>query len=618
MKRRLLYAIGIAILLLTGCGLDIDSPQTPTVALSPTLDDTQIALRATATWTLTMTPTLSPSRTPTSTATVTASATPTPTATVTASATLTSAPTLTATPSATPSPTATATVTPSDTPTGTPTATASSTATLTLTPTATLAPTETAVPSPTPSPTVTPTPTRTPTQAITALDIPTATLPPTPTPRPTDTPTVTDPLLPTETFTPFPTITPNLTATADALNPNRPTATPTPGGIYTLTPLPPTQTPLPVTMTPEGGGVFNDPNAPPSGLDGLPDAQPGNSGPSGPPLPEQQRIVISYQGQVVPLLALDALTGSVAGGSALDQGTVFAVSGSGSVATVRQDRQLYINGAPMLVSPASRFGLPENLSVTDLAWSPDGARIAFRVDAIDPNQQNAIDSGIWIYEPATDRSWQVFRTGYAGQIAPWEDVQRPLTIRWSSDGTRLLVPYVGGAGRATALLNAGLDINTLAADDYGSYLSEIGFADATWLLSQNGVIVSGSQQGGATVVGRILFGAGWSYEEILNQATVGLVMEAAAELANGWIGFLGSAGGSFALYSVAPYPGSQPGALTASIPGQVIAATWDNARSAVLVTVQSGGATRLWLLNTSGATQDVTPLGGAPDVARWR
>ena len=601
-----LGVMGMVVLLLAGCGLNIDSPQTPTVAASPTLDETQIALHATPTWTLTKTPTVLPSRT------LTSSPTQTSTATFTVTVSVTSSPTGTAVPSATLTLSPPPTATPFDTPTHT----------------ASPLPSITSSPIKTPSPTLT----ISPTQEIVELNIPTATdiptLPPTLTSLPSLTstipstipPAITDIPHPTETFTPFPTITPNLTATSDVLNldPSIPTVTYTPGGIYTLTPLPPPLTPLLAPATPEGGGAFSDPNALASGQDGLSAPQVSDNGPSGPPLAEQQRIVVSYQGQVVPLLGLDALTGGVKSGAALDQGAVFAVSAGGNVAVVRADRLLYVNGAPMLISPANRFGMPENLAITDLAWAPDGARIAFRVDAGDPNQQNAIDSGIWVYEPATARSWQVFRTGYAGQIAPWENVQRPLTIRWSPDGTRLLVPYLGDAGRATALLDVGLDINTLASGDYASYLNEMGFADATWSLSQSAVIVSGSHQGGATVLGRIDLGAGWTYEEYLNQAITGLVMEAAAELTNGWIGFLGSSGGSFALYTVAPYPGSSYNTLTTTIPGTIVAAAWNDVRSAVLVTVQNGGASRLWLLTIGGTARDVTPPGGAPDVARWR
>lgn len=618
---------GLGLALISGCSLHIDTPRTPTVVLSPTLDPTEIALRATPTWTLTYTPTPAPSRTPTPTATATPSETPTETLTGTPTIT----PTFTQTPSATytltstPRPTATASRTAAPTVTATPTRTPSPTATNTQEPT--LSATSTQLPTNTPSPTLTHTATRTPTQPVLELAIPTAT--PLPTVSPTSTtpasvtppPSVTALALPTQTFTPFPTITPDRTATAvmqdsapDVMLP------PTPGGIWTLTPLPPTPTSQPDTLPSDGGssGAVYDPNASNTGQNSAPPAPSSDgAGPADLPLPEQQQIVISYQGQVVPLLALD-LAGNVAGNAALDQGTAFAVSPGGAVAAVHADRILYVNGQAMLISPANAYGMPENLVINDLAWSPDGTRLAFRVDAIDPNQQNVIDSGIWVYEPATQRSWQVFRTGYAGQIAPWEDVQRPLTIRWSPDGTRLLVPYLGAAGRATALLNAGLDINMLAAEDYDSYLSEIGFADATWASDSGSVIVSGTRQDGASVVGRIRFGDSWRYEEYLNQSSTGLQMEAAAEMPNGWIGFLGSANGTFALYSVAPVPNAVLQAVSGLTPGEVISATWNDARSAVMVTAQSGGVTRLWLIRTDGTVRDITPAGGVPAVARWR
>ena len=100
------------------------------------------------------------------------------------------------------------------------------------------------------------------------------------------------------------------------------------------------------------------------------------------PLPEQDYIVVSYAGQIAPILPLPDGIGT---GSALAQGDVFAVSGGGAVASVGYDRWLYVNGQRMTVSPSSEFGLHPNLSVGDLVWSPDGQRLAFRVSAVQPH-----------------------------------------------------------------------------------------------------------------------------------------------------------------------------------------------------------------------------------------
>jgi hypothetical protein len=90
-------------------------------------------------------------------------------------------------------------------------------------------------------------------------------------------------------------------------------------------------------------------------------------------------------------------------------------------------------------------------------------------------------------------------------------------------------------------------------------------------------------------------------------------------LFDGRIAFLGGATpDSAALYAIQPTPGAPPLRLSTTIPGQVVAAEWNAARTAVLVTVQSGGSYRLWIIRTDGTAQDVTPAGGPPTVAHWR
>jgi hypothetical protein len=579
MKLKILSAA--LLLFLAGCNIDIDAPQTPTIIASPTLDETAIARLATGTPTLTVTS--SSTATGTSTLTVTPSPTPTQTATSTS------------TPTVTPSPTATGSFTPTPTLTPSPSATGTSTPTLTATavPTATFTQSPSAIPSatPTPPPSFTPPPTLTPTQPIPQLEIPTATL------------------RATTTFTPFPTLTPNLTATWAAEN--LPVPTRTPGGIYTLTPTstaPPTLTPPP-NATAEGNGTFYDPNAPPSGQEALPVAPAGNTGPSGPAMREQEYIVVSYAGQVVPILDLPNVIGGSGSGSALAHGRVFAVSRSGQVAAVGYDRWLYVNGQPVTVSPASQFGLHENLSFGDLVWSPDGQRLAMRVDAADPGAFNGIDSGIWIYEPATNRSWQIFRNTY--QAAQLADQRRAVTVRWAPNGLALVVTVDTPLGRANVFMPVDHDVN--------QYINAIPYAYATWAPDSGSLIVSGYQWGGSTVVGRVMLDTNWTTTEYLSQPTAGLVMQAAIQLADGRIAFLGGpTPDSFGLYIIQPVSGALPVRLSPLIPGQIISAEWNAARSAVLVTAQVGGGYRLWVIRIDGTAQDTTPTVGAPDAAHWR
>jgi hypothetical protein len=435
------------------------------------------------------------------------------------------------------------------------------------------------------------TPSRTPTAAIAVLQVPTAT------PRAT------------LTFTPFPSITPNLTSTWIAENVAQ-SPTPTPGGIYTLAPTatpPPTLTPGPqvVAGAPTGDGTFYDPNAAGStGQDTLPVAPAGQSGPSGPAMPEQSYIVVSYAGQIVPLLPVP---GGIGLGSPLAAGDVFAVSGSGAVAAVGGDRWLYVNNAPMIVSPASRFGVPDNLSFGSVAWSPDGQRIAIRVDAANPNEQNAIDSGVWVYEPATNQSWQVFRNTYQAEQS--SDQRRAVSVEWAPNSLALVVRVDTPLGPA----NVPMTYDHRANDP----LNAIPYANATWTQDSTALIVSGPAWDGSSVVARIAMDAFWTSTEYLNQSSTGLIMQYAAPLADGRIAFLGGiTGDSFALYVV--QPGGVPVQMSGLITGQIVSAEWNAGRSAVLVTVQTATGYRLWVVRTDGTAADTTPTAGGVGSAHWR
>ena len=291
------------------------------------------------------------------------------------------------------------------------------------------------------------------------------------------------------------------------------------------------------------------------------------------------------------------------------QGDIFAVSGTGQVAAVGYDHQLYVNGAPLHISPASVYGLPTNLTVGDIVWSPDGARLAFRVDAINPNEQNAIDTGVWIVEPGSNRSWQVFRDTYTA--AQLEDQRQALAITWAPNSGALAITVNTPLGPATVFIPYTQDVN--------AYVKAVPYANATWAPDSQSLIVSGPTWNGGTVVGRITLDANWTYTEYLNQMVTGMDMRAAIQLDTGAIAFLGSAApGTFALYRVDPLAGAQPVRLSAVIDGQVVRAEWNAARSAVLVTAQSGTGVQLWIIRADGTSQNVTPSAGAPTIAHWR
>ena len=667
MTRYRLTRIGLILIAaaLAGCGLDIDAPRTPTVALSPTLEATLVArvdtltpsptrtptatLTPTATRTYTATPTATPTRTPTATATDTPTATGTYTATPTRTPTVTSTRTPTATATDTPTatgtytatPTHTATATPTRTPTATVTETPTATGTHTAMPTRTATASTTLAPSATPTATITASATRTIPPTLTRTATASATLVPSATPSATITATVTPTAIPTErpTLPPTPTEAPAATETlmpeVPATPPPTPTEVPEPTASFTpfpsLTPAavaqeptwppPPTFTaaPLPGGL-PDGDEGAGPGPAPDAGETGEgPGDLPGGVGPIGPavPLPEQASVVVSYAGQIVPILELGPDGRPAA--APLAQGSFFAVSSAGRVAAIGPDALLHVDGQALHVAPDTGWGLAGNLAWGDLAWSPDGRWLAFRVDPADPATYPAAGfnepTGVWIYDAQGATSWHVFRNGYAGQVAQLHEQRRAVGMRWSPNSDALIVTVETPLGRGSVPIAVGHDVN--------QFVDALHYADATWSPGGGALIVSGATWEGLSVVGRVALDEARTTTIFLTEAATGLHMQAALELAGGRIAFLGSATpGSFALYATRTAPDGiqvpEIARLSPPMPGQVLAAAWNPGRTAVLVAAQDGAARRLWLVRTDGAAQDITPAAGAPDLAGWR
>jgi hypothetical protein len=321
-------------------------------------------------------------------------------------------------------------------------------------------------------------------------------------------------------------------------------------------------------------------------------------------MPELESIVIRYADQIVPILPLaDGITTK----NAIAQGNAFAVNGSnGAIATVGSDRLLHVNGQVMTVSPASAFGLNENLSITDLVWSLDGQRLAFRVDAASPDHDNAIDSGIWIYEPATNRSWQIFRNTYRAEQLHQQ--RRAVTTQWAPNGSALVVKVETPLGYANVFMPVYHDVN--------AQIESIIYADATWTTDSAALVVSGTNRDNQTVIGRIALDEHWTYTEYANQLNTGLTMQTAIELEDGRIAFVGSQGNRFALYAIQPAKSAQPVQLSnQTLAGQIIAAEWNAERTAVLVTTLEG---HMGVMGIGGQFADIILSAGIPDAAHWQ
>jgi hypothetical protein len=437
---------------------------TATVTVSPTATNTP-----TMTPSASATPTSTPSATPSHTPTDAPTATPTPTATLTPTPTATPTPVLSPTPTATPTPTHTftATATPSDTPTSSPTPTATLTPTHTPTATLTPIPTNTLVPSPTPIPppptaTFTAAPTNTPVPSPTLTFTPTVTL----TPSPTFTPTIDGTRIMadlmtaaalTQTAEPSPTFPPTWTPVPPASPTNTITPTDDPAPLVITATVPPDQVGLRITPVP--GTALPEPDRPTSTplptVTPIPPPPTLTFTPVLPPIP----FAAPFNVLNVQAARFNVAPGAAYFGAALpgavellavnprDARSYARVDPAGNLSFVpiggggeqRIASSPFYEGQPLAPSAAENDD-----RVVEIAWSPDGTKLAFVIRT--PEGRDSGDTGLWVWfgDRAIAQAYDCPNDSYASCQLADEKVTSNYYARqviWRSDSSALLVLY---------------------------------------------------------------------------------------------------------------------------------------------------------------------------------
>ncbi len=493
-----------------------NTPQATIIALEPTTTSSS-TLTNTATATTTATTTPSPLPQPSETATSTATATPAPTNT----ATLTATPTATETPTATLTPTNTPTVTntPILTSTPTDTATPTDTPTFTMTPTQTLTPT--ATPTISPTATATPLPTNTPIPSPTPIPPPpTATFTPAPTETPVPSPSATFTPSVTSTATPTDAPTVDLTRIVEAFTLTAQAQTPPPTEPPTWTPVPPasptntlepTLDPLTevitATVPPDQVGIRITPV--PGTASPEPDLPTSTPAPTLTPLPPPPTLTatpalppISFAAMFNPL-NVQAARFTVAPGAAYfgaalpgavellavnprDARSYARVDPAGNLAFVpvggggeqRIASSPFYEGQPLAPSADQNDD-----RVVEIAWSPDGTKLAFVIRT--PEGRDSGDTGLWVWfgDQAFAQAYDCPNDTYASCQLADEKVTSNYYARqvlWRSDSNAMLVLYTtfweGRSKRAFAVVPVIRENATLAPRlfmyDSASYLND--------------------------------------------------------------------------------------------------------------------------------------------------
>jgi hypothetical protein len=317
----------------------------------------------------------------------------------------------------------------------------------------------------------------------------------------------------------------------------------------------------------------------------------GSTGPGGPfsggPVPEASEIILGdADGNILR-----------ANGEQLATGRVFDVGPQGQLAFQAFDNNLYVGGTQLTISPASEFGLKGRVDYID--YAPSGGRVAFTYR----NPEAEVDNGVWVFNVAANTSQQIFRDTFE---------RRADTVLFSPDSSVVLIRIMNSAGQPAGLTF--LPVNWDANTEYRYHP----YPYSTWSPNGTSVIVSGPIDGaGASILGRVNLDAEQTFVQYdFSSAGVSHVV-AAIELSNGQLAFLGGPGaaGPHRLF-IMPI-GGQAQVVSGEVPGTIESWEWNRARSAALLITNNAGTRQVWIVQTNGATRNITPTTGSPRSIRW-
>jgi hypothetical protein len=639
MYRAWLLSILVVLFFASGCGSPLPNV-TPTLAPTNTPpDETEVAIEASRTPIIRLSPTV------TQTATATETETNTPTSTATDEATDEAPPTTTNTPTATLTPLPTETPLPTDTPS--------------ITPSPTLTPLPLPIESDTPTPTNTPSITPSPTASAT----PTATNTLRPSETPSATWTASATFTPSVTFTPSPTFTPTFDGTLIAQGLQTQAAQATQNAQQTQVAQIPTFTAVPlasptitlaplevtrITATPGGeslGIILASPI--PSTPEPQPDVQtdvtqiatpiptptiafptplPPNSITTGFVTPLPPPIFnTQFDLDIAPAFTFNGAQAFNFNGRELQGGIrLFAPNPAfpNSFARTLPSGLLVFsppNGAeqPATFAPFfegyDAFDANSNKNyVSDIAWSPNGLQMAFIITP--PENTDNISAGVWFWQPeqtlSSDPSYALLHDCPAGNWLSCglvggrpANYWRSLKISWSPDSTRVLVTLdLPEEGRqAIAVLNAVRDAQ------YANSAPPIARYDSATWLPDGRLLVSGRRPSdGRVIIGTV--NADFSDERVLLDATgLDLWVQDAAQRPDGGIVALGRPccpGGALRLYRADGVPLSD--FIGNNTPERI---KWANDNTSVVVSV--GGMQ--YVVNAYNGA--ITRVDGTNDIA---
>lgn len=328
--------------------------------------------------------------------------------------------------------------------------------------------------------------------------------------------------------------------------------------------------------------------------------------------------------------ALNAAGGAITGGSLLlpFSTTTFARSPTDPtrLAAVDDRGLLYLFsgglaadlGARVRVAPFVDFeplsAADNQVRVVQIGWSPDGAWLAFLVDAerddrdgvwlLSNPQLNSISSARQVFRECPPPLQAACTVAVGGNPSRYNS----LHFEWNNRSDALLITLDLPEEGRHALTVVGLDHDPTRLPPIYRY------GDASWSWDGTRVLVSGSGPDGRQAL-RWLDPASGAETLILDGSARGLGFQSAVERPDGQIVALGSANGAgsaLSLYGADGTPLSAP--IGTSAPERV---AWSPDRSAVLVVVNEAGTRRYYVAEVSGTIREITASVAGALAVEW-
>ena len=391
-----------------------------------------------------------------------------------------------------------------------------------------------------------------------------------------------------------------------------PTPTPIPSRAPTLASVPtlvPSNTPLPVTPT-----KISLPTSTPLKLSGVPAAAPVGV-PSNAVAMSGGPVNPSFQAQFVTVGNAVLLLPDKNAGLPLD----FDANAKGQRVTIDGNGQMLLNGAPYTAN-----GKHAGKRFLQTRWSPDGRWLAYLVMTPDAEKgqlgwQATLDDGLWLVDTSRPNATPDFIMRNHYDAPNDTSLRLAYDINWASDNDAMLVGVRRPKGNGTILVGKSIRAN----DQAPGLFDVLPYLGATWQPDAQSFVAASPADLGVSRITVVQRDVGKT-QVIADGAGTHLWMQNPAQVPDGRYLFLGKPSDSgrlegaaegLALYGM--WSGQAPAQISQPLPGEVLAALWNPARTSLLVILRNDQGVQTKVVSIDGSVVDYSEQAQGGTSAHW-